>query len=89
MVRAPKRAKWQPISIFTGKAAFGITSLGVEHSVDALETARAELVVVLLVARGGAGEHDVIAVLSARRAVAILFGVVLITSCQSDEKSMS
>lgn len=54
-----------------------VARLGAQHAVDALEAARRELVVVALVAGRGPREHDVVAVLAARRAVPVVFRVVL------------
>jgi len=56
------------------EAAAAAARLGRQHRADRVQAARRELVVVALVARGGAREHDVVAVLAARRAV---FRVVL------------
>ena len=47
------------------------------HLADALQAARAELAVVLLVARGGACVHDVVAVLAAGHARLVVLGIVL------------
>ena len=69
----------------TGEAALEAAGLGVEDAVDAAQAARAELVVVGLVAGGGAGEHDVVAVLAAGRAVLVLLRVVLATQTRAGD----
>lgn len=61
----------------TGEAALVVAGFGAEHAVDALEAARREAVVVLLVAGSGPREHDVIAVLSAGSAIPIVLRIVL------------
>lgn len=58
----------------TCKTPFGTASFIIEHRFDGFEGAGRELVVVLFVPRGGPGEHDKIAILSAGRA---LLGIVL------------
>lgn len=61
----------------TDEASFGPPGLGAQHLLDALEAAGAELAVVALVARGGAREHDVVAVLAAGNALLVVLRVVL------------
>ena len=66
-----------------------IARLGAEHSVDALQAARREFVVVPLVAGRGPREHDVVAVLAARRAVPVVFRVVLRSREQQQQRVMT
>ena len=58
------------------EAALRTQRLGCEHLVDAAETARRELLVVVPVPRGGPGVHDVVPVLSPRHTVLVSLRVV-------------
>ena len=64
--------------LHTGKAAHIVARFGTEDAVDALEATGRELVVVLLVPGRCSSEHDVIAILSAWRAVSIVLRIVLL-----------
>ena len=60
----------------TVEAAFGPARLHSQHLVDALKAAWRKALIVELVTRGGAGEHDVVAVLAARHAAGVGLRVV-------------
>jgi len=52
----------------TGETSSGAPGFDVQHGVDGGQAARREAIVVLLVARRGSGEHNVVAVVAAGRA---------------------
>lgn len=80
-----RKKRWQRVGclfvcsskLLTLKASFQTFRLGIEHGVDAAQRARREFVVVPLVPAGGPGEHDVVAILTTRRARVIVLGIVL------------
>ncbi len=59
------------------EAAFGPASFRRQHFAHRLQTARAELPIVLFVAGSGSGEHDVVSVVAARNANLVILGIVL------------
>lgn len=65
------------LDVRTVETTLWTPGLGGEHGFDTLETAGAELPVVLLVSARRAGEHDVVAVFAAGNANFVILGIVL------------
>ena len=75
--RRRKSAECPSIFVITFETALLVTSLGAEDAVNALETAGWELVIVSLIAGSGTSEHDVVAIFPTRRAIPVVFWIVL------------
>ena len=61
----------------TCETALLVAGFGAEDTVNALEAAGWEFVIISLIARGGTGKHDVVSVLAAWSAVPVIFRIVL------------
>lgn len=59
------------------KAALGTNGLAEQNWLDTLETAWAEFTIVTLIAGGGTGEHDVVAIFAPWYASLVVFRVML------------
>ena len=59
------------------KAALGTNGLAEQNWLDTLETAWTEFTIVTLIARGGAGEHDVVTIFSPGYAGLVVLRVML------------